>query len=151
MRLDFVTNDNGRPPLVKIDDIQLRLTYLTYVWKTESNDLATSNICVVDGYLGDGHTLRRFISNMVSGVTVEVPIEEPIRKYEVYIQNADLAAPGQWKSKIFTELKNGDIFRVFDQGRRHYELNGVDTWVVVDAEHLNVGKLEVLPFSFESR
>ena len=45
----------------------------------------------------------------------------------------------------------GIFFRVFDQGRRHYDLNGVDTWVVVDAEHLNVGKLEALPFSFESR
>ena len=126
----FTITDNGDLPIVYIDDVYLNVVHLTYSWSTKTEEVGSGgNICIVDGYLGGGLVLRRFIFNLMTGAVNEVTINSALgpknsRVFEVCTTRGECYDSEIWEVRPFESLKPRDIIRIRD--------GGVQQWRIVE-------------------
>lgn len=76
MKIKFEIKDDGTLPVVYIDDRRLVIVSLIYTWHTKTDDVSDStNICIVDGYLGGTTIIRRFICDIINEYVQEIFLE----------------------------------------------------------------------------
>lgn len=63
----FIIKDDGTIPVVLINGCKLNLVSLIYKWHTMTDKVEDgANVCIVEGYLNDDPTLRRYLFDTTS-------------------------------------------------------------------------------------
>ena len=57
----FSIHDDGSIPVVLINGVKMALKSLVYKWETRTAEGVGINVCIVEGYLNDDPTLRRYV------------------------------------------------------------------------------------------
>ena len=152
MTFRFTITDNGDVPIVYINDTHLNVAHLTYAWSTKTEAAGSgANICIVDGYLDCEAVLRRFIFDILTGETKEVPLTAALdqnngRVFEVCTTRGECYDSEIWEVRPFENLKPRDIIRIRDGGVYRKGLDGCGVWVIIDTVGMENGLLNVQPF-----
>ncbi|MDD3288406.1 MAG: hypothetical protein PHX43_05305 [Alphaproteobacteria bacterium] len=65
----FIIRDDGAIPVVFIGGCKLNLVSLIYKWHTKTDKVEDgANLCIVEGYLNDDPTLRRYLFDTTSKI-----------------------------------------------------------------------------------
>ena len=149
MKINFELKDDGSIPIVTVDGQQLSVISLTYAWRTITDKISDgANICIVDGFLNGGTLPRRFLFNILEGITKEEPyINEMERVFEVCVDPGVSSETEVWQKTPFKDLKNGQLVRIIDNGQYYKDLNGNALWVVIDTKGVMQGTINVEPFA----
>ena len=147
MKINFELKDDGSIPIVTVDGQQLSVISLTYAWRTITDKISDgANICIVDGFLNGGTLPRRFLFNILEGITKEEPyINEMERVFEVCVDPGVSSETEVWQKTPFKDLKNGQLIRIIDNGQYYKDLNGNALWVIVDTTEILQGKINIEP------
>jgi hypothetical protein len=65
----FIIRDDGTMPIVFIGGCKLGLVSVIYKWHTKTDKVEDgANLCIVEGYLNDDPTLRRYLFDTTSKI-----------------------------------------------------------------------------------